>query len=174
MGADAANLAGALPAIHGGGQQTGEGSFADAAREPWQEPWEEEFGPDHQPRSSAREIGPFQIAQLDRETGRLHVRTHEHFGALRPTPSPDGRWLVYATRYDAREALKLIDLTTGEDRWLVMDVQRDDSQGGGSRDRAVYPSSAFTPDSRAIITSYGGKIWRVEVPSGETLPGARM
>ncbi|NIP83510.1 MAG: hypothetical protein GWM90_31490, partial [Gemmatimonadetes bacterium] len=25
----------------------------------------------------------------------------------------------------------------------------------------------FTPDSRALITSYGGKIMRVEVPSGE-------
>ncbi|HUF47748.1 MAG TPA: amidohydrolase family protein [Vicinamibacterales bacterium] len=142
------------------------GGFASAAREPWQEPWEVEFGPDHQPRSSAREIGPFQIGQLDRETGRLHVRTHEHFGALRPTPSPDGRWLVYATRYDARQALKALDLTTGEDHWLVMDVQRDDSQGGGGRDRDVYPASAFTPDSQALITSYGGKIWRVEVPSG--------
>ena len=70
-------------------------------------------------------------------------------GAFRPVPSPDGRWLVYATRYDARPALKIRDLASGEDRWLVMDVQRDDHQGGGSRDRDVYPSSAFTPDSRA-------------------------
>jgi hypothetical protein len=104
---------------------------------------------------------------LDRETGRVHLRTHEHEGAFRPVASPDGRWLVYATRYDAREALKAIDLETGEDRWLRMDVQRDDSQGGGSRDRDVYPGSAFTPDSSAIITSYDGRIWRVAVPSGE-------
>jgi Tol biopolymer transport system component len=131
------------------------------------EPWEEEFDPDHVPRSSAREIGPFQIAQLDRETGRIQVRTHEHEGAFRPVPSPDGRWLVYATRHDAREALKLRDLTTGEERWLVMNVQRDDSQGGGSRDRDVYPGSAFTPDSSAVVTSYAGKIWRVAVPSGQ-------
>ncbi len=118
-------------------------------------------------RSSARVIGPYQVGQLDRETGRLHIRTHEHEGALRPVPSPDGRWLVYATRHDSRAALKLIDLTTGEDRWLKLDVQRDDSEGGGARDRDVYPASAFTPDSRAIITSYGGKIWRVAVPSGD-------
>jgi len=131
------------------------------------EPWEEEFGPDHIPRSSAREVGPFQIGQLDRESGRLQIRTHEGEGAFRPMPSPDGKWLVYATRSDAREALKLRDLATGEERWLVMDVQRDDSQGGGGRDRDVYPGSAFTPDSSALITSYGGKIWRVSVPSGE-------
>ncbi len=48
-----------------------------------------------------------------------------------------------------------------------MDVQRDDSQGGGTRDRDVYPGGAWTPDSEALITSYGGRIMRVEVPSGE-------
>ncbi|MGH7506497.1 MAG: amidohydrolase family protein, partial [Longimicrobiales bacterium] len=139
------------------------GGFATTTIEPWAEP----FDRLHEARSSARLVGPYQIGQLDRETGRVFVRTHELEGAFRPVLSPDGRWLVYATRYDAREALKIRDLTTGEDRWLVMDVQRDDHLGGGSRDRDVYPSSAFTPDSRALITSYGGKIWRVEIPSGE-------
>ncbi|HEX6324669.1 MAG TPA: amidohydrolase family protein, partial [Vicinamibacterales bacterium] len=65
-----------------------------------------------------------------------------------------------------RQALKLLDLTTGEDRWLTMDVQRDDSQGGGARDRDVYPKSAFTPDSKSLITSYNGKLWRISVPDG--------
>ncbi|HSM59192.1 MAG TPA: amidohydrolase family protein [Longimicrobiales bacterium] len=128
----------------------------------------DDFGPDHgAPRSSARMVGAFQVGVLDRESGRVLVRTHELEGAFRPVPSPDGRWLVYATRWDAREALKLLDLESGEERWLVMDVQRDDHQGGGTRDRDVYPGSAFTPDSRALITSWGGKIRRVEVPSGE-------
>ena len=128
-----------------------------------------EYDPHTPFRSSARVVGPYQIAQLDRDNGRLLVRTHEHEGAFRPVPSPDGRWLLYATRHDARQALKLIDLTTGEDRWLTMDVQRDDSQGGGARDRDVYPKSAFTPDSKAVITSYDGRIWRVTVPTGEAV-----
>lgn len=126
---------------------------------------EAHFDP-HTLRSSPRVVGPYQIAQLNREDGRLLVRTHEHNGAFRPVPSPDGRWVLYATRHDARQGLKLIDLQTGEDRWLIMDVQRDDSQGGGARDRDVYPKSAFTPDSKAIITSYNGKLWRVTVPEG--------
>src|SRR6185503_13534462 len=29
------------------------------------------------------------------------------------------------------------------------------------------PGSSFTPDSKALITSFDGSIWRVEVPSGE-------
>lgn len=128
----------------------------DAELDPFEEPH----------RSSARQIGPFQIGQLDRENNRIQVRTHETTSALRPVPSPDGRWLVYATRFDAREALKLVDLTTEDERWLVLDVARDEREGGGTRDRDLYPGSAFTPDSKALITSYGGKIWRVDVPSG--------
>lgn len=118
-------------------------------------------------RSSPRIPGPWQVALLDRESGRPEIRTHEIEGALRPVPSPDGRWLVYATRYDAREALRLLDLTTGEERWLAMDVQRDDAQGGGARDRDLYPASAFTPDSRTLVTSFGGRLWRIAVPTGE-------
>ncbi|MDH3734349.1 MAG: amidohydrolase family protein [Gemmatimonadota bacterium] len=142
------------------------GGFALEDRPEWREPWEEDFDPMHRARSSARRVGTYQIGQLDRETGRVHIRTHDLEGAFRPVASPDGRWLVYATRHDDRSALKLVDLSTGEESWLVMDVQRDDHQGGGSRDRDVYPGSAFTPDSRALITSYGGKIMRVDVPSG--------
>jgi Tol biopolymer transport system component len=133
----------------------------------------DEADPDFDPhtalRSTPRQEGSYQIAQLDRDNGRLLVRTHELEGAFRPVPSPDGKWLVYSTRYDAREALKVIDLTTGEDHWLKMDVQRDDSQGGGARDRDVYPKSAFTPDSKSIVTSYNGKIWRVTVPDGNAV-----
>ena len=121
-------------------------------------------------RSNARRMGTYQVAQFDRETGRTLVRTHETDGAFRPVPSPDGKWLVYAARHDARSALKLRDLATGQERWLVMDVQRDNSQGGGTNDRDLYPGSAFTPDSRALITSWNGKIWRVEVPSGAVTP----
>ena len=117
-------------------------------------------------QSSPRQVGRYQIGLLDRESGRVRVRTHELEGAFRPVASPDGRWLVYATRHDSREAFKLIDLSNDEESWLLMDVQRDDSQGGGSRDRDVYPGSAFTADSSAMITSFGGKIWRVEIPSG--------
>ena len=154
-----------------------------------EQPWQPEFGPDHSrqyadalgenhsvargagpDRSSARLIGPYQIGQLDRETGRVQVRTHELEGAFRPLPSPDGRWLVYATRHDTREALKLLDVSTSEEQWLVMDTQRDESQGGGARDRDLYPGSAFTPDSSALITSFDGKIWRVDVPSGDVTP----
>ena len=87
-------------------------------------------------QSSLREVGTFQIGEMDRSSGRVFVRTHEMEGAFRPMPSPDGRWLVYVTRYDDREALKLLDLQTREETFLVMDVARDESQGGGTPRRS--------------------------------------
>src|SRR5262249_60924350 len=94
-----------------------------------------DFDPHTALRSTPRSVGPYQIAQLDRENGRLLVRTHELEGAFRPIPSPNGRWLVYSTRYYARGALKGIELTTGENRWLEKDGPRAENHGGGGRDR---------------------------------------
>jgi Tol biopolymer transport system component len=120
----------------------------------------------HEPhdRSSGRQVGGSQIGQYDRQTGKTFIITEELEGAYRPMPSPDGRWLVYATRHDARGVLMLRDLTTGEDTFFAMDVQRDAHEGGSERD--VYPGSAFTPDSKSLITAHGGKIWKIDVPSG--------
>lgn len=105
-----------------------------------------------------------QLALLDRASGRLYGRTQEITGALRPTPSPDGKWLVYGTRRDSVTALKLVELATGDERWLVPAVDRDDQEGSTSRD--YLPGASFTPDSRALVASYHGKFWRIEVPSG--------
>ena len=120
---------------------------------------------DEAPASSPRLIGNFQIGRLDRETGLAYVKSEEVEGAARPVPSPDGRWVVYAARRDARTTLKLRDLNTGDERILVAEAQPDDQEASASRD--AYPGSAWTPDSKALITSYGGKIWRVDVPSGQ-------
>ncbi|HEX9611124.1 MAG TPA: amidohydrolase family protein, partial [Gemmatimonadales bacterium] len=43
-------------------------------------------------------------------------------------------------------------------------VTRDDQESRFTRD--LYPGASFTPDGRALIVSFGGKIHRVEVPSG--------
>jgi Tol biopolymer transport system component len=118
---------------------------------------------DDAPASTPRLIAAFQIGRFDRETGLAYVRSEEVQGAARPVPSPDGRWVVYAARGDGRTSLKLRDLTNGDERVLVAEAQPDDQEASGSRD--AYPGSAWTPDSKALITSYDGKIWRIEIPS---------
>ena len=107
----------------------------------------------------------WQISVYDRETGQVFARTNALGGATRPVVSPDGRYLVYGTRADSVTSLRLRDLNTGDETWLVRDVTRDDMESRFTRD--LMPGSAFTPDSRALMTSYGGRMWRVEVPSGK-------
>ncbi|HEX2781164.1 MAG TPA: amidohydrolase family protein, partial [Gemmatimonadaceae bacterium] len=107
----------------------------------------------------------WQIAVYDRETGRVYGRTNTLGGAVRPTISRDGHWLVYATRADTVTALRVRDLTTGDEKTLAAKVQRDDMESRFTRD--MMPGMAFTPDSKALVTAYDGKLWRIEVPSGK-------
>jgi Tol biopolymer transport system component len=106
----------------------------------------------------------WQLATFDRETGKIVVQSDIYGSSMRPVLSRDGKWMVYATRFDGETGLRLRDLATGSERWLRYPVQRDEQESRFTRD--LMPGSAFTPDNKALITSYAGKIWRVEVPSG--------
>ncbi len=109
---------------------------------------------------------PFwQIARRDRTTGDEDIITGAPGSALRPLLSPDGTKLVYGTRYEAETGLRIRDLTTGEDRWLKYPVQRDNQETRATRD--LLPGYAFTPDGKEIVVSYGGRIHRVNVETGE-------
>lgn len=107
----------------------------------------------------------WQLAIYDRQNGRIFTQTDMYGSGMRPALSTDGTWLVYATRYDAETGLRLRDLASGDEKWLVYPVTRDDQESRFTRD--LYPGYAFTPDNQAIIVSYGGKIRRVAVPSGQ-------
>src|SRR3712207_8279940 len=69
---------------------------------------------------------------------------------------------------DTVTSLRIRDLESGDERWLRHDVQRDDMESRFSRD--LMPNMAVTPDSKALITTWGGKLWRVALPTGEATP----
>ncbi len=106
----------------------------------------------------------YQLAAYDRETGRRTTMSRRYGSGIRPALSPDGKWLVYGSRHDTETGLRIRDLQTGEERWLAYPVQRDDQESRAPLD--ALPGFAFTPDSRAIVVSYGGEIWRVPVDGG--------
>ncbi|HKG92797.1 MAG TPA: amidohydrolase, partial [Gemmatimonadaceae bacterium] len=106
----------------------------------------------------------WQVSLYDRETGRTYGRTSALGSAMRPTLSPDGKWLVYATRSDTATGLRIRDLASGDESWLAQSVQRDDQESRFTRD--LMPGMSFTPDSKALVLTNGGKLWRMEVPSG--------
>lgn len=83
---------------------------------------------------------------------------------FRPLPSPDGKLLVYATRYGAEMWLRVLDLRTREDRWLAKLGEHDELESAAWRDFA--PHYAFTPDSRALIVNDGGTLQRIALAGG--------
>ena len=103
----------------------------------------------------------YQLGVYDRETGERRTVSARYGSAFRPALSPDGRWLVYGTRQETETGLRIRDLQNGDERWLAYPVQRDDQESRAPLD--VLPGYSFTPDSRSIVVSYGGEIWRVPV-----------
>ena len=109
-------------------------------------------------------MNDYQLATFDRETGEVATKETRWGSAFRPTLSPDGQWLVYGTRHIRDTYLRIRNLKTGEDNWFKGPVQRDDQESRASLD--VLPGMAFTPDSKSLITTWAGRIWRVSVPDG--------
>jgi Tol biopolymer transport system component len=107
----------------------------------------------------------WQVAVYDRETGELYQRTASLGSGMRPVVSPDGRWLVYATRDIDVTSLRIRDLETGDERWLARDVQRDDQESRFVRD--LMPGMSFTPDSRSLVVAHHGKLWRIAIADGQ-------
>ena len=108
----------------------------------------------------------WQIARRDLTTGDEDLITDALGSAIRPQLSPDGAKLVYGARYEAQTELRIRDLATGEDRRLKYPIQRDDQESRAAQD--LLPGYAFTPDGKAVVLSYGGKIRRVNVETGDT------
>lgn len=106
----------------------------------------------------------WQIQRFDRETSETATITNSPGSAMRPVLSPDGRHLVFATRFRTETGLRVRDLETGAERWLAYPVTRDDQESRASRD--TMPGYAFVPDGSALVVPIGGKLHRVDFDTG--------
>ena len=113
-------------------------------------------------------MGTTQVVMYDRQTGRVERRTQNLGAGFRPAVSPDGKWLAYGSRRMAVTGLKLRELASGDERWLATDIQRDDIESRGSRD--LLPGYSWMPDSKSLVLAHHGKIWRLDVATGQQSP----
>ena len=108
----------------------------------------------------------FAIERYDLDSGKIESVIGGEGGAVRPTPSPDGKKIAYVRREATKPRLYVRDLTTGEDRKvydaLDMDMQETWAVTG------VYPNMAWTPDSRSLVVWAGGKLNRVDLTTGKS------
>lgn len=118
----------------------------------------------------ARKLGGFdynqslplwQIARRDLQRGQEDIITLAAGSAFRPGISPDGRYLVYATRYEQQTGLRIRELAGGKDEWLAYPLQRDEQESRFTRD--LLPGYAFVPDGSALITTRNGRLVRIEL-----------
>ena len=108
-----------------------------------------------------------QVEKYNLKTGLLELIATQVGGAIRPAISPDGKWMVYGSRHDGRTGYRLRNLINNTETWLTYPVQQDQQENnwmGTSTDH--MPGYSFTPDSKNIITSIDGHIYRVSIPNG--------
>ena len=109
----------------------------------------------------------YQIAIYDRETGESETQTSRYGSAFSPTLSPDGKWLVYGTRYNDETGLILRNLDNGDEKWLAYPVQRDEQESIAPM--GVLPAMTFSPDNQYLYASYGGKIYKMPINGGKAI-----
>jgi Tol biopolymer transport system component/imidazolonepropionase-like amidohydrolase len=106
----------------------------------------------------------WQIVRFDRETSETSTITNAQGSAIRPVLSPDGKHLVYATRFRTGTGLRVRDLESGAERWLLYPVTRDDQESRATRD--TMPGYAFAPDGKSLVVPVDGKVHRVDFQTG--------
>jgi imidazolonepropionase-like amidohydrolase/Tol biopolymer transport system component len=104
------------------------------------------------------------IERLDRESGEIKYVTGGPGGAIRPTPSPDGRHLAFLRRERSKTLLMLRDLSSGEERRLADDLDHDMQETWAVH--GVYPGFDWTPDGKSLIFWAKGGLHRLDVRDG--------
>jgi imidazolonepropionase-like amidohydrolase/Tol biopolymer transport system component len=109
--------------------------------------------------------GIYQIKRFERETGEIEVMLRGLGGAIRPTPSPDGRTLAYISRDDFQSSIFLYDLASGKKQKLYGKLDRDMQETWAIH--GVYPTMEWTPDNKHLVFWAGGKIRKINVKTGK-------
>lgn len=105
----------------------------------------------------------FQIRRWDLQTGEEETIVRGAGGAIRPVPSPDGKYLAFVKRVDMQSALYVKNLKSGQEKEVYLGLDRDLQETNGAHGNTTAYS--WTPDSDELVFWAGGKIHKVDVDS---------
>jgi len=107
----------------------------------------------------------FAIKRLELASGETSTVVSGPGGAIRPTPSPDGKSLAYLKRrLGLVSQIMVKDLESGLEKLVFDGFERDLQESSGSEGNA--PAIAWLPDGQSIAFWTAGKFHRVKVADG--------
>ncbi len=107
----------------------------------------------------------FAIKRLELATGETQTIVSGAGGAIRPTPSPDGKSIAYLKRrMGLVTQLMVKDLESGLERLVFDGFERDLQESSGTEGNA--PAIDWLPDGKSIVFWTAGKFHRVNVSDG--------
>src|SRR5229473_3369080 len=118
----------------------------------------------HGPFSYNTMLPLWEIKRKDRKTGDEDTIIQQSLSAFRPVLSPDGKSMLYVSRFETESGLRMRNLETGEDKWVRYPITRDDQESRFTRD--VFPGYAFVSGAQEIVYNQDGKIRRLNVMTG--------
>ena len=103
----------------------------------------------------------FEIKKYEMETGDVSSVVGGAGGAVRPTPSPDGKSIAFVRRVRAKSMLFIKDLESGQERMVFDHLDQDMQETWAVH--GVYPNMDWSPDSKSLYFWASGQIHRLDV-----------
>ncbi len=107
----------------------------------------------------------FQIREYNMQSGEISTAAGGAGGAVRPTPSPDGKYLAFIKRERTKSKLFVKDLESGEDRMVFDGLDQDMQETWAVH--GLYPNMDWGPNSEQLYFWAGGHIHRLDVSNGD-------
>ncbi|MGJ8663951.1 MAG: hypothetical protein ACSHWU_09880, partial [Marinicella sp.] len=105
----------------------------------------------------------YEIFALELATGSIKPWVSGPGGAVRPTPSPDGKSLAFVRRIRNDSALFIQDRESGAIQPIFTGLERDMQETWAIH--GVYPTMSWTPDGSGIVFYAKGEIHHIDVAS---------
>lgn len=105
----------------------------------------------------------YDIEAIDLKTGDIDVWVSGAGGAVRPTPSPDGKTLAFVRRVRNQSTLFLQNRESGKLTPIYDNLERDMQETWAIH--GVYPTFAWMPDGKDIVFYAKGKIHKINIAS---------
>lgn len=107
--------------------------------------------------------GIFAITRYELATGEEERFVSGTGGSIVPTPSPDGKHLAFIRRVKNKTALFVKNLSTGLEKAVYLDLERDMQEGFGSEGYFAYFD--WTSDSKNLVFWTAGKFHQLSLKS---------